>query len=136
MFKYPLFSKTFYMIKLTELKKHLKQGQVYRTADLEQWSNSVDRYLGILVKVNELQKLPHGLYYYPKETEFGITPPDEDVLICSFLKDEEFLVKSTNAYNSFDVGTSQLYNKRIVYSHKRYGEFELGEKLVEFNFKQ
>ena len=123
------------MTRLAELKKHLKRGNVYRTADLEQWSNSVDRHLGALVKDNTLQKLSHGLYYYPKETAFGIAPPDEDVLIRSFLKDDEFLLTSPNAYNSLGVGTTQLYNKSVVYNHKRHGEFELGGRMFYFHFK-
>ena len=33
-----------------------------------------------------LQKLSQGLYYYPKESAFGKTPPDENMLVESFLK--------------------------------------------------
>ncbi len=46
------------MIKLDDLKRHLKPGQAYRRADLARWSTSVDRHAG-------------GLYVYPKETAFG-----------------------------------------------------------------
>ncbi len=34
------------MSKLKELEKYLRRGSVYRRADLEQWSNAVDRHLG------------------------------------------------------------------------------------------
>jgi len=123
------------MSKLKELEKCLKRGKVYRRADLEQWSNAVDRHLGELVEKGTLQKLSQGLYYYPKETAFGFAPPDEKVLVRSFLKDDEFLLTSLNAYNTLGVGTTQLYNKRLVYNHKRHGEFELGGRKFFFHAK-
>jgi hypothetical protein len=33
------------------------------------------------------------------------------------------------------VGTTQLYNVRIVYNHKRHGEFELGGRKFVFQAK-
>lgn len=123
------------MNKLKELVKHLRRGSVYRRADLEQWSNAVDRHLGELVQRGTLQKLSQGLYYYPKETAFGFAPPDEETLVRSFLKDDEFLLTSPNAYNALGVGTTQLYNKRVVYNHKRHGEFELGGRKFFFHTK-
>src|SRR5690606_33165644 len=123
------------MSKLKELKKHLKRGCVYRRADFMQWSNSVDRHLAGLVDDGTLQKLSQGLYYYPKETAFGVAPPEEEVLVRGFLKDEEFLLTSPNAYNGLGVGTTQLYNKRVVYNHKRHGEFELGGRTFFFHVK-
>jgi len=123
------------MEKLNTLMKHLRRGQVYRRADLEQWSKAVDRHLGELVENKTLQKLSHGLYYYPKETVFGVVPPEEKALIRSFLKDDEFLLTSPNAYNMLGVGTTQLYNKRTVYNHKRHGEFDLGGRTFFFHLK-
>lgn len=123
------------MKKLNELVRHLRRGSVYRRADLEQWSNAVDRHLGELVQNETLQKLSQGLYYYPKETPFGLAPPNEDALLRSFLKDDAFLLTSPNAYNTLGVGTTQLYNKRVVYNHKRHGEFELGGRTFFFHVK-
>ena len=124
------------MNSVEQFKKHLKRGNVYRRTDLIKWSKSIDRHLDILVKDGTLQKLSHGVYYYPKETTFGQTPPEEDVLVRSFLKDGRFLLTSPNAYNSLGVGTTQLYNKRIVYNHKRHGEFTLGNRKFDFQIKQ
>ena len=114
------------MNKLQELKKHLKRGKVYRRADLSKWSKSVDRHLEELVKYGTLKKLSQGLYYYPEVTVFGETPPKEEELVRSFLKDKRFLVTSLNEYNTLGVGTTQLYNGKTVYNHKRHGDFELG----------
>src|SRR6185312_10897321 len=100
------------MKKIEELKKHLKRGQVYRRDDLSKWSKSVDRHLDALVEEDTLQKLSHGLYYYPKLSAFGKTPPEEEILIRSFLKDDRFLLTSPSTYNSLGVGTTQLYNER------------------------
>lgn len=123
------------MNKLQELKKHLRQGKVYRRADLSKWSKSVDRHLEELVKDGTLQKLSQGLYYYPELTAFGQAPPEEDVLVRTFLKDSRFLVTSLNAYNALGVGTTQLYNQKTVYNHKRHGDFNLGGKTFSFRMK-
>jgi len=123
------------MAKLDELKKNLKKGEVYRRTDLMRWSKSVDRHLEALLKEGTLQKLSQGVYYYPKETAFGKTPPDEEVLVRSFLKDDRFLLTSPNLYNSLGVGTTQLYNLRRVYNHKRHGEFTLGNRKFDFQVK-
>jgi hypothetical protein len=123
------------MSTLDILKKHLRRGSVYRRADLERWSTAVDRHLGQLVEDGTLQKLSFGLYHYPKESVYGPIPPDEADLVRSFLKDDDFLITSPNAYNSLGVGTTQLYNKRVVYNHKRHGEFELGGRKFFFHSK-
>lgn len=123
------------MNKLQELKKHLKRGKVYRRADLSKWSTSVDRHLDELVKEGTLQKLSQGLYFYPEVTVFGEAPPEEEVLVRSFLKDSRFLLTSFNAYNSLGVGTTQLYNQKTVYNHKRHGDFNLGGKTFSFRVK-
>jgi len=123
------------MNKLQELKKHLKRGKVYRRADLSKWSKSVDRHLDELVQEGTLQKLSQGLYYYPEVTVFGETPPEEEVLVRTFLKDKRFLVTSLNAYNSLGVGTTQLYNSKTVYNHKRHGDFNLGGMTFSFRVK-
>jgi hypothetical protein len=123
------------MSTLDILKKHLRRGSVYRRADLERWSTAVDRHLGQLVEEGTLQKLSFGLYHYPKESVYGPIPPDEADLVRSFLKDDDFLITSPNAYNSLGVGTTQLYNKRVVYNHKRHGEFKLGGRKFFFHSK-
>jgi hypothetical protein len=123
------------MAQLDALKGNLTKGQVYRRNDLSKWSKSVDRHLGQLLKDGTLQKLSTGLYYYPKTTAFGKTPPEEDALVRSFLKDDRFLLTSPNVYNSLGVGTTQLYNKRTVYNHKRHGEFKLGNRVFNFQLK-
>lgn len=123
------------MAKHDELRAHLKEGEVYRRGDLEQWSTAIDRALRDLVSDGVLEKLSQGLYYVPKKTVFGSAPPDEETLVRSFLKDDDFLMTSWNAFNSLSVGTTQLYNKRVVYNHKRHGEFNLGGRTFFFHAK-
>ncbi len=122
-------------MKLDEFKRHLRRGQVYRRKDLMRWSSSVDRHLEQLRSNGTLQKVGPGLYYFPKETVFGKTPPKEETLLKQFLKEDHFLVTSPNAYNNLGVGTTQLYNKRIVYNRKRKGEYNLGNKNFSFRIK-
>ena len=120
---------------LKEFKKHLKPGQVYRRSDLEQWSKAVDRHLKQLVDDETLQKLSQGLYYYPMKASFGNVPPEDEKLVSAFLKTDDFLLATPNLYNSLGVGTTQLYNKRTVYNHKRHGQFTLGGKVFNFHLK-
>jgi hypothetical protein len=123
------------MTKAQELKKHLRPGQAYRRQDLARWSKAVDRHLKQLVEDGTLTKLRGGLYLYPKETVFGNAPPEDEKLVGTFLKDDRFLLASPNAYNALGVGTTQLYDKTVVYNHKRHGDFALGGRKFDFRVK-
>jgi hypothetical protein len=123
------------MTKAQELKAHLRPGQVYRRQDLAAWSNAVDRHLKQLVESGVLKKLSGGLYAYPKETVFGQAPARDSDVVSAFLKDDRFLLASPNAYNSLGVGTTQLYDKTVVYNHKRHGDFQLGGRKFAFRVK-
>jgi len=123
------------MSALNELKKHLRPGQVYRRADLLPWSNAVDRHLKQLVEEGTLTKLAGGVYAYPKRSRFGAVPADDEKLVEAFLKDHRFLLTTPNAYNALGVGSTQLYNKTVVYNHKRHGRFKLGKREYEFRVK-
>lgn len=123
------------MAKVQELKSRLRPGQVYRRQDLAAWSNAVDRHLKQLVSDGTLTKLAGGLYCFPKQTVFGKVPPKDDTLVETFLKDSRFLLASPNAYNSLGVGTTQLYNRTVVYNHKRHGDFDLGGRKFAFRVK-
>jgi hypothetical protein len=124
-----------FMTRLQALKQHLRPGQVYRREDLARWSNAVDRHLKQLQDEGTLTKLAGGLYAYPKDTVFGKAPAEDDKLVGTFLKDRRFLLASPNAYNSLGVGTTQLYDKTVVYNHKRHGLFSLGGRTFDFRAK-
>jgi len=117
------------------LRQHIKPGGVYRRSDLEYYSSAIDRHLGMLTKDGSLLKLSQGLYYAPKSSKFGLVPPDDDVLVKSFLKDSNFLMVKPNFYNALGLGFTQLYNTTWVYNHKRKGEFKLNGKTFEFKIK-
>jgi hypothetical protein len=102
---------------------------------LARWSKAVDRHLKQLVEEGTLTKLAGGLYAYPKETVFGKAPAEDDRLVEAFLKDDRFLLASPNAYNSLGVGTTQLYDKTVVYNHKRHGDFVLGGRRFAFRVR-
>src|SRR6266446_4218558 len=124
-----------WMTTLQELKRHLRPGRVYRREDLAQWSKAVDRHLKQLVSDGTLTKLAPGLYLYPEQTVFGKAPAEDDKLVETFLKDRRFLLASPNAYNRLGVGTTQLYDKTVVYNHKRHGSFVLGGRTFEFRVR-
>ena len=52
-----------------------------------------------------------------------------------FLRDKEFLVFSPSSYNAVGLGTTQLYNRTLVYNHKRHGVFRLGNRRFDFRVK-
>ena len=113
------------MTALAKLKRKLRPGQVYRRKELATWSNAVDRHVGQLLDEGRLEKVGAGLYMAPKKTRFGQAPAKPEKLVESFLGDDRFLMVSPNAYNSLELGTTQLYNEPVVYNRKRHGHFEL-----------
>ncbi len=42
---------------------------------------------------------------------------------------------SPSAYNTVGLGTTQLYNRTLVYNHKRHGVFKLGNRQFDFRMK-
>jgi hypothetical protein len=120
------------MSALNELKRHLRPGAVYRRKDLEKFSSAVDRHLKQLVDDGVLQKVSGGVYYRPKQTSFGSVPPEDKAFVRAFLDDDRYYLTSFNAYNSIGVGTTQLYNERVVYNHKRDGRHELNGRHFYF----
>jgi hypothetical protein len=124
------------MDSLKTLRKHLKAGKVYRRADLTPYTTAPDRHLAALVSEGTLTKVAQGIYYVPRKTDFGVPPPDDKILVKSILKSDRFLILSRNMYNLLGIGTTQLYNERVVYNHKRHGHFELGGLKFRFHRKQ
>jgi hypothetical protein len=120
---------------LDQLKRHLRPGRVYRREDLQPLSHSVDRHLKVLTDQGKLKKLRTGLYYCPRTFEFGEAPADERELVKAFLRTDRFLVTSPNVYNQLGLGTTQLYNTRVVYNQKRHGTFSLGGRMVTFKYR-
>ncbi|MAF32264.1 MAG: hypothetical protein CMF60_08670 [Magnetococcales bacterium] len=120
------------MSALQSFKRHLKPGNVYRREDLVAFSNAVDRHLQELVLEGFLSKIETGLYYRPKQSDFGPVPPGEEELVKAFLKDDDFLIMSLNNYNSLGLGTTQLYNTKVVYNRKRDGKITLNKRQYYF----
>lgn len=102
---------------------------------MARWSTSVDRHLKELVESGTLRKLSGGLYAYPKETAFGPAPASDKDVVKAYLKGDQFLLASPNAYNSLGVGTTQLYDRTVVYNHKQHGERQLGNRKFVFRMK-
>jgi hypothetical protein len=117
------------------LANELQAGRVYRREDLARLSKAVDRHLQELVSAGTLKKLAQGLYYAPKQSSFGPLPPTDEQVVRGFLRDNEFLVFSPSSYNTVGLGTKQLYNRTLVYNHKRHGVFKLGNRQFHFRVK-
>jgi len=117
------------------LAGELQAGHVYRREDLARLTTAVDRHLRELVATGRLKKLAQGLYYAPKPSSFGPLPPADEHVVGGFLRDKDFLVFSPSAYNAVGLGTTQLYNRTLVYNHKRHGVFRLGNRQFDFRIK-
>jgi len=120
------------MSALTELKLHLRPGQVYRRKELARWSNAVDRHVQQLLAEGRLEKVSAGVYMAPRKTKFGAVPAKTEKLLASFLGDDRFLMVSPSAFNGLGVGTTQLHNEPVVYNHKRHGRFKLDGRVYDF----
>ena len=119
---------------LERLKKRLVEGETYRRGDFAKESSNVDRHLQQLVSEGLLKKLSTGLYLAPKKTSFGEAPPDEQSLLRTFLNDDHFVVYSPSQFNSLGLGSTQLYNTRVVFNRKRSGEMTVGGRTYKFRY--
>lgn len=117
------------------LSRRLRAGGVYRREDLASVSNAVDRHLKQLQESGRLSKLAQGLYYVPRQSAFGPVPPKDSELVAAFLRDGDFLLLSPASYNTLGLGGTQLYNRTVVYNHKRHGRFTLGNRTFDFRMK-
>lgn len=120
------------MSALDKVKKHIMPGRTYRRSDLAELSSNVDRHLQSLVSEGLLKKLSTGLYSAPKTTAFGDSPPEEESLLKTFLKDDHFVVYSPSQFNTLGLGSTQLYNTRVVFNRKRSGEMVVGGRAYTF----
>ena len=120
---------------VSRLAKALRPGRVYRREDLKPLTTAVDRHLQEMVSAGRLTKLAHGLYYAPRRCAYGLLPPTDEALVAAFLKDDDFLLFSPSAYNAAGLGTTQLYNRTLVYNRKRHGVFQLGSRQYDFRVK-
>ena len=116
------------MERIEQLKNHMRPGRAYRRAELLRlpFSSSLDRDLRSLVAAGEVEKAGGGLYFRPRTSRYGPLPAEQNDLLKSFLKSDDFLVMSLNDYNALGVGTTQLYTLQLVYNHKRDGRMKLG----------
>lgn len=117
---------------LDKMTEQLVDGRVYRRSDFTEVSSNVDRNLKELVDKGVLKKLQNGLYLRPRSTPFGEALPDEEDLLSKFLDDDHFVVYGPSMFNSLGLGTTQLYNKKVVFNRKRHGEMNLGGRTYSF----
>lgn len=110
----------------------MKGGTVYRREELSQLTSAVDRDLKELLSQGLVKKAAPGLYYRVQQSRFGDLPPAQNELVRAFLKTEDFLLTSLNAYNGLGLGLTQLTNEMLVYNRKRIGKFKLGGLVYHF----
>lgn len=115
-----------------ELLSHLPTGQVHPWKSLKKYSRSTGRDVKRLLEQGLLKKVGPGLYLFPEKGRFGDVPADDDALVNAFLKTEDYLLFSSNFYNSLGVGLTQLRNEIIVYNKKRHEFVKLSGRPFYF----
>jgi hypothetical protein len=128
-------AKTPKLTAVSSLSRALRAGGVYRREDLAEKSCAVDRHLRQLQATGRIKKLCQGLYYVPRRSAYGLLPPDDHELVEVFLRDNDFLMLSPSSYNTLGLGSTQLYNRTVVYNHKRHGQFTFGNRTFDFRMK-
>ena len=103
----------------------MELGEIYRRAELVEYSRCLDRDLRVLVEAGEVRRLWRGVYCRPEMCPIGQVPPDHIKVVRALLGDDSFIVTSLNMYNAMQVGTTQLYNVWLVYNHKRSGRIKV-----------
>lgn len=66
-------------------------------------------------KNKKLEKLSKGIYYFPKETKFGVIPISDEEIISLFTKNNEGMVVGYSLYNKLNL-TTQISKKITIYS--------------------
>lgn len=117
-----------------EILKSLSPGKLYSWDALKEYSSSPGRDLKRLLDKRLLKKVGPGLYLCPNKSRFGDLPATELQLVREFLKTDNFLMFSTNLYNTLGLGLTQLKNELVVYNHKRHETVLLSAR--EFHFKR
>ena len=79
-----------------------------------------------------MRKFRTGIYYRSTMCSFGEVPASDEKMVAAVLKTDDFFVMSLNTYNGVGLGTTQLYNERLVYNHKRNGHFVLNSQKFYF----
>lgn len=115
-----------------ELLSHLSVGKVYRWDNLTKYSRSMTRDLRRLLSQDLLKKVGPGMYMVPQKSRFGEVPAEDSSLVEAFLKTNDFLLFSTNLYNSLGLGLTQLKNETVIYNKKRYETIELSGRFFHF----
>lgn len=115
-----------------KLLSQLSEGTVYSWSALKEHSSSPGRDVKRLLDEGLLNKVGPGLYTPPKKSRFGVVPPKEDELVKNFLKSDDFLLFSTNQYNSLGLGLTQLKNETVVYNKKRHEPLVFSGRKFEF----
>ena len=109
----------------------LKPGSVYRTAALRRWGDNPTRLATRLEREGRLQRLGHGLFYAPKKTRFGTTPPTDDALLDAFLDGTPYVVSGPPLWNALGLGTTGVAARRLVYNTKRSGSVTLAGRTFD-----
>lgn len=118
-----------------ELLSQLSKGELYSWDDLKDHSRSPGRDVKRLLDEGLLNKVGPGLYLSPQKSRFGSVPASAEQVVTAFLQTDDYLLFSTNLYNSLKLGLTQLKNETMVYNKKRHGGIMLSNRTYHFKVK-
>ena len=105
-----------------------RPGMVYRTRDLEAYARNATRLAEQLVEAGKLRRLRQGLYFAPRTTVFGETPPSEEELLRGFFRGQRYLRTGPSVWNALGLGSTAVEAVPLVYNTSRSGELRLGRR--------
>lgn len=109
-------------------KPRLATGRVYRTKDLARWGENPSRLAKRLTRDRKLVQLRQGLFYRPRQSRFGVVPPDDRELMRAFLEGGPFLFTGPGRWNALGLGSTAVFADQLVYNTKRSGVFRFGNR--------
>lgn len=110
---------------------HLKPGDVYRTEDFCRYDKNACRFAAKLVEKGQLKRLRKGVFYAPKQTDFGDVPPAETDLLKSYFRGRPYLRTGPSVWNMLGLGTTGVEAVPLVYNKTRTGKVTLGGRAFE-----
>lgn len=116
--------------------KSMHPGKVYTIRELLQDWPGACLDLRKLLDQKKIAKVSAGLYYKPKQTKYGPVAPADEVLVRSYLRDDDFLLVDVNSYASLVSGLTQMHMGYKVLNKRRHGRVTLAGFPFDFRVRR
>lgn len=110
----------------------LREGRIYRTKELRRWSANPTRLAERLVADGKLVPLRKGLYHCPRQSSWGVVPPEREEILRAALDGAPFLISGSSTWNALGLGSTAVFATPLVYNTKFSGEREIAGRRFYF----